>query len=464
MTFGAFAQELRVGAGIADYQVLQRDPQGVARVKIGGTADKLAGKTIEARLASAGKPVRNFGWRTVGTINGATWTAEINGVPTGGPYDLELRAAGAPTVVVHNLLVGDLWVLAGQSNMEGVGNLVDLQQPDPRVHSFDMSDVWGVAKEPLHELASAADRVHWRRSPGSEPRRLEGEELAKYREGRRKGAGLGLPFAVEMVRRTGVPVGLIPCAHGGTSMAQWDPALRDKGGDSLYGSMYRRVQTAGGRVKGVLWYQGESDANPKTAPLFQKNFEGFIEAVRRDFNAPDLPFYYIQLGRHINTSNQDEWNAVQEVQRTTAERLQSTGVVGAVDLTLDDGIHISTSGLKLLGVRLANVASGVATPRPVSAEHRDGVIRIRFDGVNHRLQSDGRIGGFTLHNESGGAVSVIYKAEVDPTDGSAVLLHVQGKLPSGATLRYGAGKDPYANLRDGAGMAVPVFGPMPVRQ
>src|SRR5687767_8286881 len=40
-------------------------------------------------------------------------------------------------------------------------------------------------------------------------------------------AGLALPFAVAMARRTGVPVGLVPCAHGGTSMTQWDPASRD---------------------------------------------------------------------------------------------------------------------------------------------------------------------------------------------------------------------------------------------
>ncbi len=107
---------------------------------------------------------------------------------------------------------------------------------------------------------------------------------------------MGLSFAVEMVKRTGVPIGLIPCAHGGTSMSQWDPTLKDKGGDSLYGAMIRRFQTIGGKVAGVVWYQGESDASPSAAPKFPTKFEEFVAAVRRDFGQPDLPFYMCRSG------------------------------------------------------------------------------------------------------------------------------------------------------------------------
>ncbi len=69
-------------------------------------------------------------------------------------------------------------------------------------------------------------------------------------------------------------------------MDQWNPALRDSGGQSLYGSMYRRVQAVGGQVKGVLWYQGESDGNPAFAGAFLGKFEAFIKAVRWDFKQP----------------------------------------------------------------------------------------------------------------------------------------------------------------------------------
>src|SRR5205807_2550047 len=149
------------------------------------------------------------------------------------PYRIELRIGeSGPTALVREVLVGALWVLAGQSNMERCGDLVDLEQPSPLVHSFDMADRWDQAEEPLHWLCDSPDPVH---ADQSEPQKTEAAELASAT--RTKGAGLGLPFAKEMVRRTRVPVGLIPCAHGGTSMEQWDPALRDLGGRSLYGSM-----------------------------------------------------------------------------------------------------------------------------------------------------------------------------------------------------------------------------------
>jgi sialate O-acetylesterase len=471
----ALGQELRVGAGIADYQVVQRNDRNEGTFKFGGSAEGLTGKAVEARLTAKGKVVKGWNWKPVATIESTTWSAEISGVPAGGPYQLELRAAGADPVVIRDLLVGDLWMLAGQSNMEGVGDLVDVQNPDPLVHSFDQSDRWGIAKEPLHELPGAVDRVHWRKNS----ERLQGTELARFREGRRKGAGLGLPFAVEMVKRTSIPVGLIPTAHGGTSMAQWDPALRDKGGESLYGAMFRRFQAVGGRVKGVLWYQGESDANPNAAPLYRQKFDDFIQAVRRDFGQTDLPFYYVQLGRFVDQRNQEQWNQVQEAQRLIEASVPRTGVVAAVDLTLDDRIHISTPGLKQLGVRLAKIATGdlfpnvkgrvTRGPRLASARYEPaagnfGLIRVRYSGANGKLQAAGRISGFSVRGRSDEPLPMIFKTEIDPKDPASVLLHVQDKLPAGAVLYYGYGKDPYCNLRDEQDMAALASGPVAIEQ
>jgi sialate O-acetylesterase len=193
-------------------------------------------KLAFCRVASQSK---GWSWKPVATAHSATWTGTVNGIPAGGPYTIELRSRGATPVVVEDILVGDLWILAGQSNMEGVGDLVNVQPADSRVHSFDQLDRWGVAQELLHNLPGAIDRVHWRNDP---PTRLTGEALGAFNRERKKGSGMGLSFAVEMVKRTGVPIGLIPCAHGGTSMSQWDPTLKDKGGDSLYGAMIRRFK------------------------------------------------------------------------------------------------------------------------------------------------------------------------------------------------------------------------------
>ena len=461
------AAEFRLSAGLADSQVLQRNAQNSADISIGGTAEGLAGKTIEARVLSSGKAIKGWSWKTVATVPGATWAGTINGIPMGGPYTIEFRCPGATPVVVKDVLVGDLWILAGQSNMEGVGDLVNVQPPDPRVHSFGQLDRWGVAQDPLHNLPGAVDRVHWRNNP---PTRLTGEALESFNRERKKGAGMGLPFAVEMVKRTGVPVGLIPCAHGGTSMSQWDPALQDKGGDSLYGAMIRRFQLIGGRVAGVLWYQGESDASPSATPKFTTKFEGFVAAVRRDFGKLDLAFYYVQIGRHAAATNQREWNAVQDAQRILESRLGNTAVVTGIDLPLDDGIHVGTQGLKRLGTRMANVATGKAkSPTVVSAQFQPttanfGVIRVKFENVTGSLRADGRIGGFSVHTPTGESVPLIYRTDVDPSDGATVLLHTGGKLPDDAVLHYGFGKDPYCNLRDEADMAALVFGPLTIQR
>ena len=469
----AVAQEIRMTSGPVDDQVFQRTSEQVADISFSGSATgkKVNGKDVEARLIAAdSNPVAGFDWSSVGKIQKLKWTGELKRVPVGGPYRLEIRMQGGDsTISVANLLVGDLWVLAGQSNMEGHGDLVDVQQPSPLVHSFDMADRWLLAEEPLHTVVNAVDPVHWPLNVERVPERLTGQPLENYVTNRKKGSGLGLPFAVDMVARTNVPVGLIPCAHGGTSMDQWSPALKDREGESLYGSMYRRVQAAGGRVKGILWYQGESDANPKAAPAFRAKFEAFVKAVRADFNQSDLPFYYVQIGRHVDNSNVAEWNGVQLAQLRTEAEIPHSGMVAAVDLQLDDGIHIGTQDLKRLSRRLADLVcldlfprikdygERKRGPRPIAATYQDGLVKVSFSGVNGRLQSEGPISGFSIHKPDGEWTPMIYKSHVDPAEASTVLLSVQGKLPEGATLWYGFGKDPYCNLRDAADLAVPVF-------
>lgn len=471
-------QEIRLASGLNDGQVLQRNPHQAADVHLTGTVTgkKTKGKAIEARIASSKSVLANFNWTPVGRVQKLNWTADLIGIPTGGPYRVEIRMQGGSSVVaLSNILVGDLWILAGQSNMEGVGDLIDVQQPDPMVHSFDLADHWGVAAEPLHTLVSAVDRVHWRNNPQGEPERWTGARLERYIQDRKKGAGLGLPFAVEMFKRTGTPIGLIPCAHGGTSMEQWSPSLKDKEGDSLYGSMLRRFREAGGRVRGVLWYQGESDANSAAAPAFAERFDAFVKAVRTDFDDPRLPFYYVQIGRHISDANVAEWNAVQEAQRQAELRIPHSGMVAAVDSALDDGIHVSTPDLKRVARRLADrvchdlfprlndYGELKLGPRPDSAKFENGMIKVEFKEVNGRLLSDGRISGFSIHQPDGNPVPLIYKARIDPADAGTVLLYVGGKLPEKATLHYGYGKDPYCNLHDANDNAVPVFGPMVIQ-
>ncbi len=460
-------QSLVVTGGAVEYQVFQRGPANTANIPVSGRATSAAGKAVEARLVAAGRTVQGFDWKAAGKVSGAEWNAELKGVPAGGPYRLELRVAGAGTTAsVSNLLVGDLWILAGQSNMEGVGklNVWTLPLPSSQINSLDMTDTWVTAQDPLHRLVDAADSVHWAKNAAGVQAKLEGEELRTWIEKRYRGAGVGLPFAQEMVQRTGIPVGLIPCAHGGTSMNQWSPELKDKGGASLYGAMVRRFKLAGGKVRGILWYQGEADASATAAPLFEEKFRKLIEAVRADFGQPDLPFYYVQIGRHVSTQDPVNWNKVQDLQLKVESELPNVWMTSCTDCELDDGIHVGTDYHRLLGKRLALLAEGKTQrgPRPVAARVKDNKIYIEFKDVNGGLTHEGRLTGFVVVDKAGVALPLVYRQIVSPANANVVELWFNGTLPEGAAIQHGLGRNPYVNLTDKAGQPAPVFGPLPV--
>lgn len=464
----AEAQSLHVTEGVTDYQVFQRDSTTTRLdITVAGTASAVEGREVEERTSTKSGASE---WSKIALVQGGRWSGKVT-LGNGGPYRLQFRIAGEPLgVVIEHVLVGDLWVLAGQSNMEGFGDLVDVQSPSERVNMFDQTDQWRLAEEPLHRLVDAADRVHWRLDAGKQPVKLSGETLANWMNARRKGAGLGLPFALELSQITAVPIGLIPCAHGGTSMDQWSPALRDQGGDSLYGAMYRRFRAVGGKVKGMLWYQGESDANPKAAPEFARKFEDFGTAVRRDFNDPDLPIYYVQIGRFISKDPPEPWNLVQEEQRRAALRIPNVHMVASITSSMDDLIHIATPDLKRLGRELALLAESHGSypgghprrngpPEPAFLRRDGRLIRVGFEGGEGGLRAQGRVSGFTIHDRTSAPIPIIYRAEIDANEPTVVRLYLSADLPAGATLRYGYGRDPYCNLTDERGFAVPVFGP-----
>ena len=269
-----------------------------------------------------------------------------------------------------------------------------------------------------------------------------------------------------MVAATGVPIGLIPSAHGGTSMQQWEPSRKHMGGGSLYGATLARVAACGGKVAGILWYQGESDANPADAPLYESRMAELVQSFRSDFGRPDLPFLFVQLGGFVTPADPglvSSWNAVRESQRKLASSLPNVGMVSAVDCGLDDGIHIDTPGLKTLGRRLAAVALGTPAPTLKSVAYDPGLhqIRVSFGNVQGALTTVGRPAGFSLRDAGGTEVPVIYKTVLDGPD--AVLKLNEDPSPIGLHLWYGYGLYPYCNVTDTGGASLPAFGPVQVQ-
>ena len=442
------------------HQVVQRDGanQGSIPIEVRGAP---AGATV-VLVDAAGASVP---CQPKLTEEGARLTGSVDGVPTGGPYALQLLSGDDEVARVEGLLVGDLWILAGQSNMDGCGKLSGAEPPSELVSAFYYDDRWGIAEDPLCWYNEATDPVHW----GV----LENRQAAIEwdRSMRTIGAGLGIAFGKELVRRLGVPIGLLACSHGGTSMAQWDPALLDRGGESLYGSMIRRVRAAGGRVAGMTWYQGESDANPDAGPVYGEAFTSFVNALRAELGQPEMPVLYVQLGRfYADPTPESErwWHEIREAQRRVEPDIQPAAMVAASDLSLDDIIHVDAPGMRRLGIRMARLAHVVAYgaaeegwlgPRPTTvdvAEDRQGVT-IRFESVNGRLIGTKRLYGFMVRSAEGPLLLGDCRLG---GDGLSVELTFPAALPEGAELFYNYGHNPQGVILDGWDMPVPSFGPI----
>lgn len=454
-------------------QVLQRDENGKGGAIISGSC-KGSGD-VEYRILKNSKVYKGSKWQLGGRAEKREFISELSNIPVGGPYDIELRVRNGrkniDTLTVDDIYVGDVWILAGQSNMQGHGNLVDAPKPHPMVRAFYMRDEWGVADEPIHFLEEAVDLFH--NGYGDGPERPSKARLNTMRKRCLKGVSPALYFGIEMYKRTRIPQGFIACAHGGTSMAQWSPELKNDGGGSLYGAMLRRFNKLGQPVAGVLWYQGESDANQQTDDVYTEKMIELVNETRSDMNIPKLPWVIVQLGRHI-AEDDTHWNSIQEQQRLLPEKIKYLDVVPAIDLELDDGIHISGTDQGILGKRLARVADRLVNGNPkakpgiklksievsmkrvADGEPTNSIIELKYSNVAGKLESKGRPTGFTLLDKEGKVIRGIFKTVLK---GNSILLksNIIPKNMKKFTLSYGHGRAPYCNITDQEGMAIPVM-------
>jgi sialate O-acetylesterase len=455
---------MRITSGILSGHVLQRAPRG-ARVRISGETS--ASGTVTLVLSAAGKTVRGWTGKKVGKATKGSFSADVKGLPTGGPYTLTLQC-GSDQVAVPDIYVGDLWLMAGQSNLEGCGYLANAPKPHPLVRNFSMGRYWELARDPLHHRAESADVVHNSGRPETR------SEAAKAKRARLKGAGVGVYFGHEMVARSGVPQGLIATAQGGTSMAQWSPEKRDLGGASLYGSMLASLRAVGQPIAGVLWYQGCSDTSVEAEQVYTKKMQELVAAVRKDLKQPKLPWITVQIARVVgNGAGGREWNSIQEQQRLLPGVIKHLETVAAIDLELDDLIHVSTAAYATLAARMARAAARLAlgdrrekpAPRQVTAkllpQQLSGpVVEVHYPDAVGGLHSPGLPQGFTFVDPQHQPVDIIYKTVLTK---DRALLHLTSLDRTDLRLMYGHGRNPICNVTDGRGFALPVFGPLVLR-
>lgn len=221
-----------------------------------------------------------------------------------------------------------LFVLAGQSNMAGRGEVEQQDQViDPRVLSLGADNVWVPAVDPLHS---------------DKPKVV--------------GVGLGRTFAIEYAKaHPGVTVGLIPCAHGGSPISSWVPGgYHDQTQGHPYDMTLERVRLASqvGQLKGVLWHQGESDSKPQASAVYEENLARVVDRFRAEFHVPELPFVIGQLGIFPSRPWDEHRQRVDAAQKRVAELLPNCEFVSALGLLhRGDETHFDSAAYREFGRR-----------------------------------------------------------------------------------------------------------------
>ena len=424
------------------------------------------------------------------------WNVYLEPADAGGPYELAIR--GENTILLTDILVGDVWVGSGQSNMDwplercndATAEIAAAQYPEIRFFKV---------------VRSAAD---------TRKEDIEGEWRVVSPETAGELSGIGYFFARHLHNKLGIPFGIIQSAWGGTPAQAWtssrallgDPELADYLAqfdakrqaekpqyDAALADWERRAIEAeeSGEdiprgpprprslnpsqtpswlfngmiapltpypIRGVIWYQGENNANNREALLYRRLFRSLIEDWRHEWGQGSFPFLFVQLANYARVAEDSMWPELREAQ-ARALGLTNTGM--AVTIDIGDSTDIHPGNKQDAGLRLALAARAIAYgeqdleysgPMHRQTTRKGSALRLWFDHAGSGLKTRGEsLTGFEIAGSDGRFV----KAEAS-IDGSSVILsspHVGEPVQA----RYAWAADPEGNLINGAGLPASPF-------
>ena len=375
--------EVKLPSLLADHMVVQRE----LPVHIWGKASPGEPVTVDFHGAS----------RSATADDNGLWSVYLPSVDAGGPFEITIR--GSNTITLKDVLAGDVWIASGQSNMEfGLKNATDGESETaganhPRMRLFHVNTK--VASYPQDD----AEVRPWAECT---PATAANFSAVAYFFGR------------DLHEKLGVPVGLIESSWGGTPVVAWT-SLRAISSDASLMPVFaewarmtdefavtkirrdraqkewrdgvERAKKEGTKppgfpwepnlefswmpaglfnamiapltpfpIRGVIWYQGESNASTERAPLYGRLFQAMIQDWRRAWAEPDFPFLFVQLANY-KTGADSKWPALREAQRQTLA-LANTGMAVTIDIGNPDDIHPKNK--QDVGLRLALAAHAVA--------------------------------------------------------------------------------------------------------
>jgi sialate O-acetylesterase len=479
--------DVKLPAVIGDNMVLQRH----ISVPIWGTADPNEKVTVtlgkQKLIANADKDGK--------------WSVKLKSLNAGGPY--ELTVAGKNKIVLKNVLVGDVWVCSGQSNMQwDVRNSLNADKETaeakyPMIRFFTVKRV--VSDKPLKETEGKWDECTPETVPGF--------------------TAVGYFFGRDLHKSLNVPIGLIHTSWGGTpaeswtsketlesdpdfkpilerwdknvadypqalknyqeQLDQWDkdeqkakadgkpePKKPNPPGDpknspwmpsSLYNAMISPLIPYG--IKGAIWYQGESNAD--RAYQYRKLFPAMITNWRKAWGQVNFPFLFVQLANFMDAKPEpaeSAWAELREAQSMTLS-LSNTGMAVAIDI--GDAKDIHPKNKQDVGHRLALNALAIAHGR--NAEFSGPVyqsmttvgnqIQLKFRHIGGGLvaKNNEPLKGFAIAGEDHKFVWADAKI-----DGETVVVW-SDKVSQPMAVRYAWADNPVCNLYNKADLPASPF-------
>ncbi len=364
---------------LQDHMVIQRD----APVTIWGSADNGQTVTVEWK-----------GHKARAKVTKGKWQVELPACPADAKGSSITATDGTGSATISDVLVGDVWLASGQSNMEWnisqsspIPGDVNVNNPQVRIlRGFGLLHGNPPAyTEQLYQKALDGKAYQWNWRVCSANAIKDFSAVATY-------------FATRLQEEIKVPVGIICNAKGGSSMEAWIPpsvTARKKLYAPLRGDMWMDAESfdawSRGRAKqnlklmiakgmkdlkhpfkpsyqyevaiapiarlnirGVIWYQGESNADNPDMEVNTTKLKDIIESWSRTFRQRDLPFLMVQLPR-IKDAKRPHWAEFREVQARTARELPQAGLTCTIDLgSTNNNVH---PPLKVpVGHRLADLA------------------------------------------------------------------------------------------------------------
>jgi len=462
-------------------------------------------------MAAPGENVSvSFRGETRTTTAGALgrWSLYLKPGAAGGPFQMTVAgampavagAAAPPAetpITLDDVLVGDVWVASGQSNMEFLMSSAATAAQDLPHAANPNIRLLVVKKKAVDYPLDDIETDGW---AGSSP------ETAK------DFSAVAWYFARDIEQRENVPVGVIDSTWGGTladtwtrmaalgedaalapvftawgkmteretdsqlaardeqrqrdeAKAQgkpapvfpWHPQLDSWGPGMLWNGMIAPLTPFA--IRGVIWYQGESNSALVRAPLYQRVFSAMIEDWRKQWGVGDFPFLYVQISNYRSTP-QEDWATLREQQLRTLA-LRNTAMAVTIDIGNPDNVH-PTDKLDV-GLRLARAARALTYGEAVEytgplfrqATPEGNAIRAWFDHAKGLNAKGGTVTGFEVAGKDAKF------APATATIEGATVVATSPDVAEPLFVRYGWANSPQCNLFDGEGLPASPFTSVP---